>query len=298
MTQTAPLPPRSIAYLGPVGTYGEQASRRLAGLAAAPEAELLAQISIRNVVLALVAGRCGAAVVPVENSVEGGVSTCLDVLWESSLGQQEPLWIERSLVLPIRHALLSEGELPTISEVLSHPQALGQCSLWLQEHLPAALQLPTSSTAEAARLVKGSRFRAAIASLAAGQEHGLPVRAYPINDQPGNCTRFLLLRRGPAPLGSGDSSGGECTSLAFSLRGNVPGGLMQALQVFASRQLNMSRIESRPSKRELGEYVFFVDLETAGQGALLTEALGALAPLCEHLACFGSYPITDDTIEL
>jgi prephenate dehydratase len=237
-------------------------------------------------------------VVPVENSVEGGVSTCLDVLWESSLGQQDPLWIERSLVLPIRHALLSDGELPEISEVLSHPQALGQCSLWLQEHLPAALQLPTSSTAEAARLVKGSRFRAAIASVPAGREHGLPVRAYPINDQPGNCTRFLLLRRGPALVGSGDSSSGDCTSLAFSLRGNVPGGLMQALQVFASRQLNMSRIESRPSKRELGEYVFFVDLEIAGQGSLLTEALGALGPLCEHLACFGSYPITDDTVEL
>ena len=298
MTQTAPLPPSSIAYLGPVGTYGEQASRRLAALAAAPEAELLPQISIRNVVLSLLAGGCGAAVVPVENSVEGGVSTCLDVLWESSIGQQEPLWIERSLVLPIRHALLSEGELPAISEVLSHPQALGQCSLWLQEHMPAALQLPTSSTAEAARLVKGSRFRAAIASVPAGREHGLPVRAYPINDQPGNCTRFLLLRRGSALVGSGDSSSGDCTSLAFSLRGNVPGGLMQALQVFASRQLNMSRIESRPSKRELGEYVFFVDLETAGQGPLLTEALGALAPLCEHLACFGSYPITDDTVEL
>ena len=298
MTQTAPLPPSSIAYLGPVGTYGEQASRRLAALAAAPEAELLPQISIRNVVLALLAGGCGAAVVPVENSVEGGVSTCLDVLWESSIGQQEPLWIERSLVLPIRHALLSEGELPAISEVLSHPQALGQCSLWLQEHLPAALQLPTSSTAEAARLVKGSRFRAAIASVPAGREHGLPVRAYPINDQPGNCTRFLLLRRGSALVGSGDSSCGDCTSLAFSLRGNVPGGLMQALQVFASRKLNMSRIESRPSKRELGEYVFFVDLETAGQGPLLTEALGALGPLCEHLACFGSYPITDDTVEL
>ncbi len=293
MTEAVPLPPSSIAYLGPVGTYGEQASRRLAFLAAAPEAQLLPQISIRTVVLALLAGLCGAAVVPVENSVEGGVSTCLDVLWESSLGQQEPLWIERSLILPIRHALLSEGELADISEVLSHPQALGQCSLWLQEHLPAALQLSTSSTAEAARLVKGSRFRAAIASVPAGREHGLPLRAYPINDQPGNCTRFLLLRRGAPLLGSA-----ACTSLAFSLRGNQPGGLVQALQVFASRQLNMSRIESRPSKRELGEYVFFVDLETAGQGPLLAEALAALAPLCEHLACFGSYPITDDTVEL
>jgi len=291
---TLPLP-QTIAFLGPAGTYGEQASRRLADLLGVPEVNLQPQVGIRNVIQALQDGRCDAAVVPVENSVEGGVTTCLDVLWESGLSGAQLLGIERALILPIRHALLSEGDLDQISEVLSHPQALGQCSLWLQQHLPSALQLSTSSTAEAARMVRGSRFRAAIASRQAGFDHGLPERAYPINDQPGNCTRFLLLRR--LPRGGDEAGGGEAqaTSLAFSLHSNAPGGLVGALQCFAARHLNMSRIESRPSKRELGEYVFFVDLETEGQQDALKEAMEDLTPLCERLVCFGSYPIEDGT---
>jgi len=291
---TLPLP-QTIAFLGPAGTYGEQASRRLADLLGVQKPDLLPQVGIRNVIQALQEGRCDAAVVPVENSVEGGVTTCLDVLWESGLAGGQPLGIERALILPIRHALLSEGDLDQISEVLSHPQALGQCSLWLQQHLPSALQLSTSSTAEAARMVRGSRFRAAIASRKAGLDHGLPERAYPINDQPGNCTRFLLLRRLSAGPVEDWGVTGLATSLAFSLHSNAPGGLVQALQCFAARRLNMSRIESRPSKRELGEYVFFVDLETEGQKEAFHEALEALAPLCERLVCFGSYPIDDGT---
>jgi prephenate dehydratase len=291
---TLPLP-QTIAFLGPAGTYGEQASRRMAELLGVPEVNLQPQVGIRNVIQALQEGRCDAAVVPVENSVEGGVTTCLDVLWESGLEGAQPLGIERALILPIRHALLSEGELDQISEVLSHPQALGQCSLWLQQHLPAALQLSTSSTAEAARMVRGSRFRAAIASRQAGLDHGLPERAYPINDQPGNCTRFLLLRRLPRSVTAAGDGAGQATSLAFSLHSNAPGGLVAALQCFAARHLNMSRIESRPSKRELGEYVFFVDLETEGQLEALQGAIEALLPLCERLVCFGSYPIDDGT---
>ena len=291
---TRPLP-QTIAFLGPAGTYGEQASRRLAGILGAPEVNLQPQVGIRNVIQALQEGRCDAAVVPVENSVEGGVTTCLDVLWESGLEGAQPLGIERALILPIRHALLSEGDLDQISEVLSHPQALGQCSLWLQQHLPSALQLSTSSTAEAARMVRGSRFRAAIASRQAGLDHRLPERAYPINDQPGNCTRFLLLRRLPSGVAAAGDGAGQATSLAFSLHSNAPGGLVAALQCFAARRLNMSRIESRPSKRELGEYVFFVDLETEGQLEALRGAIEALTPLCERLVCFGSYPIDDGT---
>ena len=298
----APLlvPISAIAYLGPVGTYGEQAALRLANLANAPQARLLPQITIRNVMEALGSGLVDAAVVPVENSVEGGVTTCLDTLWESGAFQKTPLSIERALVLPIRHALLGDGSLDGITEVLSHPQALGQCSSWLQKHLPQALQLPTNSTAEAARMVKGSRFRAAIASQSAALKHGLAELAYPINDQQGNCTRFLLLR------GSlkAQIEAASCTSLAFSLHANSPGGLVEALQVFAKRQLNMSRIESRPSKRELGEYVFFVDLnwpseaisQPQQQQQQLIETLQELQPLCERLIEFGTYPITDDAV--
>ena len=271
-----------FAFLGPAGTYGEQATRQLAELEGVANPELVPQLGIRAVVQALAQGNCDAAVVPVENSVEGGVTACLDALWE-----HPDLSVARALVLPIRHALLGSGPIAGVSEVLSHPQALAQCSQWLSEHLPQALQLPTSSTAEAARMVAGSRFRAAIASQQAGTEHGLLELAYPINDVAGNCTRFLLLRRGPR------SSDGPMASLAFSLHSNQPGALLEALGCFAQRGLNMGRIESRPSKREMGEYIFFVDLELPDGSTPLEAALAELAPLCEHLALFGAYPITN-----
>ena len=280
-----------VAFLGPAGTYGEQAARQLAHLEGLAEANLIPQQGIRAVVQALAGGDCDAAVVPVENSVEGGVTACLDALW-----QHPDLAVARALVLPIRHALLGSGPMEGVSEVLSHPQALAQCSQWLADHLPRALQLPTSSTAEAARMVAGSRFRAAVASLEAAREHGLEVLAYPINDVAGNCTRFLLLRRAPR------SPVGPLASLAFSLQANRPGALLEALSCFARRQLNMTRIESRPSKREMGEYIFFVDLELgqplaegpAAEGAgQLEAALAELRPLCEHLVLFGTYPLTN-----
>lgn len=269
-----------LAYLGPVGTYGEQAAKQLATLADL-DAELIPKPGIQAVIRSLAEGDCEAAVVPVENSVEGGVTSCLDALW-----QYPDLAICRGLVLPIRHALLGSGPLQGISEVLSHPQALAQCPQWLANHLPGALQLPTSSTAEAARLVRGSRFRAAIASLEAAREHGLEVIAYPINDVAGNCTRFLLLRRqSPVPVD------GPHASLAFSLQANRPGALLEALGCFANEGLNMSRIESRPSKRSMGEYIFFVDLDLKDGSAPLERAMAALKPHCERLVLFGVYPL-------
>jgi len=270
-----------IAFLGPVGTYGEQAAIRLCALEGIEAPQFIPQVGIRAVVKAVAEGRCEAAVVPVENSVEGGVTACMDALWE-----HPELRVARALVLPIRHALLGSGPLEGVSEVLSHPQALAQCSQWLGEQLPTALQLPTSSTADAARMVAGSRFRAAIASLQAAEEHGLQVLAYPINDVAGNCTRFLLLQQGERTLA------GPMASLAFSLHANRPGALLDALACFAHRDLNMTRIESRPSKREMGEYIFFVDLELPQGEAPLRQALEELRPLCEHLAVFGAYPIT------
>ncbi len=274
-----------LAFLGPVGTYGERAAQQLVQLEGLAEVTFVPQAGIRAVIQSLASGDCEAAVVPVENSVEGGVTTCLDALWE-----HPDLAIARALVLPIRHALLGSGPLEGISEVLSHPQALAQCAQWLEQNLPTALQLPTSSTAEAARLVRGSRFRGAIASLEAAEEHGLSVIAYPINDVPGNCTRFLLLRRGER------SSEGPLVSLAFSLLSNRPGALLEALGCFAGEGLNMSRIESRPSKREMGEYIFFVDLECGEAVESLERALARLRPLCEHLVLFGAYPLTTATL--
>ena len=272
--------PTRIAFLGPAGTYGEQAAAALIDLERLPDPEFVPCKGLRSVVEQLASGDCSAAVVPVENSVEGGVTAILDALWT-----HRELCIRRALVLPIRHALLSHGALSGITEVLSHPQALAQCSGWLADHLPEALQLPTSSTAEAARMVAGSRFRAAIASRQAGAEHDLDELAFPVNDVPGNRTRFLLLQRGER------RHSGDVASLAFSLQRNAPGALLEALGCLARQSLNMSRIESRPSKRELGEYVFFVDVDLIAEpSSALQDLLTDLEPLCEHLAHFGAYP--------
>ena len=150
--------PTRLAFLGPAGTYGEQAARVLIEQDALEDVQLVPCVGLRSVVEQLAGGQCDAAVVPIENSVEGGVTATLDALWS-----HPELCIRRALVLPIQHALLGSGPLSRVTEVLSHPQALAQCSGWLAQHLPDALQLPTSSTAEAARMVAGSPFRAAIA---------------------------------------------------------------------------------------------------------------------------------------
>ena len=279
--------PTQVAFLGPQGTYGEQAARALVGLEGFLNPELLPCVGLRAVVEHLATDRCDAAVVPVENSVEGGVTATLDALWA-----HPTLCIRRAVVMPIRHALLSSGGLQDISEVLSHPQALAQCSGWLTAYLPGALQLPTSSTAEAAKMVTGSKFRAAIASRSMGQDRGLKELVFPINDVAGNCTRFLLLQRGER------RQQGDVASIAFSLPGNSPGALLEALGCVASLGLNMSRIESRPSKRELGEYVFFVDVELPGVAAdALDQLTEALRPLCENLLNFGAYPSSEITLE-
>lgn len=271
-----------VAFLGPEGTYAEKAALALAELENLSTPTLVPCLGLRSVVETAANGKCDAAVVPIENSVEGGVTTSLDALWSN-----QKLCIRRALVLPIQHALISNGELNEISEVLSHPQALAQCSGWLSKHLPHALQLSTSSTAEAVRMIKGSHFRAAIASRKAGHSQNFKELAFPINDVAGNRTRFVLLQRG------NPGHDGDISSLAFSLHTNAPGALLEALSCIASLGLNMTRIESRPSKRELGEYVFFIDVElsNAPKGAS-AELIKALQPLCDHLIHFGAYPST------
>ena len=266
-----------VAYLGPKGTYAEKAAKALAALEKLDSPLFLPCQGLRAVVDHLANNLCEAAVVPIENSVEGGVTSTLDSLW-----RHKNLFIHRALVLPIKHSLLSSGSLSSISEVLSHPQALAQCSKWLDEHLPNAVQLPTNSTAEAIRMVKGSSFRAAIGSKDANED--INNIAYPINDIEGNCTRFILLNKNDI------KKEGNKASMAFSLKSNSPGSLLKALNCIASLGLNMSRIESRPSKRELGEYVFFIDLDLDNSNHQDYERIKEeLSPLCTHIINFGCY---------
>ncbi len=274
--------PTQVAYLGPEGTYAEKAALTLTELEKIDNPEFVPCVGLRSVVEHVATERCDAAVVPIENSVEGGVSGSLDALWSNP-----KLFIRRAIILPIRHCLLGCGSITEISEVLSHPQALAQCSEWLNLNLPNALQLPTNSTAEAVRMVAGSKFRAAIASKSERNLEKLSKLAYPINDVIGNRTRFVLLQREEVHQES------DISSVAFSLHSNSPGALLKALECIAKLGLNMSRIESRPSKRELGEYIFFVDVEISGDNQKLQrEMLNDLHPFCEHLVHFGSYPNT------
>ncbi len=282
--------PNKVAYLGPKGTYAERAAFALAKLENLEQAEFLPCSGIRSVIEHVATKHCEAAVVPIENSVEGGVTTTLDSLWSYS-----NIFIQRALVIPIRHALISCGDLKDISEVLSHPQALAQCSSWLSQNLPNALQLPTSSTSEAVRMVQGSKFRAAIGSRKASSGiKGLHNISYPINDLAGNRTRFILINNLDTASKTKPQEHVNIASIAFSLHKNTPGSLLKALNCIADLKLNMSRIESRPSKRELGEYIFFIDIELNKNHALINTRLKeALDPLCEHIVSFGSYPSTE-----
>lgn len=273
--------PLSIAHLGPSGTYTEMAALVCAELLDAAEpAQLCPYPSIVQAIASVAEQQSQLAVVPVENSIEGGVGVTLDTVW-----QLNRLQIQQALVLPISHALISCAEtIEQIQTVYSHPQALAQCQGWLTQHLPKAQLVPANSTTESLQYLKQDPTAAAIASQRAAQIYHLPVLAYPVNDHPDNCTRFWV-------LSLAKSNAGSHTSLAFSLPANRPGGLMSALQVFAQRDLNLSRIESRPSKRSLGDYLFFVDIEASLQSIEVQAAIQELEQYSETLKLFGSYSI-------
>ena len=265
---------KQVAYLGPKGTYAEKAAHILSKLANFDSPIFVPCNGLHSVIKSIAYNNCDAAVVPIENSVEGGVTATLDALWKFP-----NIFINKAIVLPIKHALISDGELSIISEVLSHPQALAQCSVWLSENLPNAIALPTNSTSEAVNMVKGSKFRAAIGSKSLTAMEGLKELAFPINDVPGNCTRFVLLSK------ELNSNSANIASFAFSLISNKPGALLKAINYIADFGFNMSKIESRPSKRELGEYIIYIDLEIDHQHNIenFLELKSQLMKLCLSL---------------
>lgn len=271
----------SVAYLGPQGTYAEAAALAYTNNLAEEgreKAQLYPYPSIAQTLLALAQGQTHLAVVPVENSVEGSVSNTLDTMWELST-----LQIQHSLILPISHALISCAKsLATVRSVYSHSQALAQCQGWLEQSLPSVELVSTNATTEALHYLSDQKTAAAIASPRAAELYNLPVLACPINDSPENSTRFWV-------LGLESSKSGNQTSLAFSVPANVPGALVKPLFCFASRGINLSRIVSRPTKRAIGEYLFFVDLEADAREASVQSALEELTTCTKTLKIFGSY---------
>lgn len=273
-----------IAHLGPAGTYAESAALACAKwLEQRVEEDIQLQSfpSITQTLRAVAEGKTQFAVVPVENSIEGSVTVTLDTLW-----QIDVLKVQQALVLPISNALISRAAtIEQIQVIYSHPQALAQCQRWLETFGPAAQLIPTNSTTEALQHLDDDPTIGAIASQRAAQLYQLPILAHPINDHPDNCTRFWVLSLEPLSVGSH-------TSIAFSLPANVPGALMKPLQILADRGINMSRIESRPTKRSLGEYLFFIDFEASTDTKTVQSALQELQDCTETLKIYGSYNIS------
>jgi prephenate dehydratase len=272
-----------IAHLGPRGTNTETVALAYADWlqqTQGQEAQLVPYPSIGQTLHSAADQTADLAIVPVENSTEGSIGVTLDTLWERG-----NLQIQQELVLPIIHVLLSRGQaLEEVVKVYSHPQALGQCQKWLAQHLPQAELIATNSTSEAVQLIPHEPTAAAIAAPRAAQLFNVPVLRAGINDYADNCTRFWVLGRQPSQHGSH-------TALAFTVPANVPGALVHPLQTLAQRQINLCRIESRPTKRSLGEYLFFMDLEVSQDEERLQEALAELGQYTEILKHFGSYRV-------
>ncbi|MBD0267691.1 MAG: prephenate dehydratase, partial [Cyanobacteria bacterium Co-bin8] len=201
-----------------------------------------------------------------------------DTLW-----QLDHLRIQHALVLPIAHVFVSQAQdISAVDLVYSHPQALAQCQQWIEKNVPQAKLVPASSTTEALQHLRENPNAAAISSERAAELYQLPILAQGINDYADNCTKFWVLGLTPA------KSGGH-TFLAFSLPVNAPGALLKPLQIFAKYSINLSRIESRPTKRSLGDYLFFVDLEASITTDATQTALNELTTCTETLKTFGSY---------
>ena len=276
----------SIAHLGPTGTHTETAALAYTQWLQETQQQdsiLCPYPSIAQTLQAVAKQEANFAVVPVENSTEGSVTITLDTLW-----QLEGLQIQKALVLPITHALLSHASsLEEIKTLYSHPQALAQCQKALETYLPQVQLVPTASTVEALRYLStepNQRESGAIASSRASQLYNLPILISSLNDYPDNCTRFWV-------VGLEVATSGNYISLGFSTPANQPGALVRPLSVFAKREINLTRIESRPTKRSLGEYLFFIDIEGNATQAHVKAALEDLPQYTEVLKIFGNYDV-------
>lgn len=269
--------PLVVSYLGPEGTYTEEAARARFGTADA----YLPFGTIDEVIAMVEKGGARVAVVPVENSTEGSVARTLDVLVDT------PLQVVGEIMLPIHHQLLTQtANLKDITEVSAHPQALAQCRAWLDKHLPHAKRIAAASNAAAAHDAQGfnNTHRAAIASARAATVYGLPMLAKNIEDSKVNTTRFLVLGHDRV-----SPTGNDRTSLVCSVA-NKSGTLYALLSVFAEAGINMTKLESRPSPSGLWDYVFFIDIDGHIQDAAIADPLDRLHEHATFVKVLGSYP--------
>ncbi len=275
--------PQRVAYLGPAGTFSEQAAVQFFG----SSIEHVPCVSFDEVFQAAAAGTAQFGVVPVENSTEGVVTRSLDLLLTS------PLHIVGEISLLVRHHLLRKGEgsLKGIEAVLAHPQALAQCQGWLSKHLPGAERRAVSSNAEGARLAATNPAWAAIASDRAGTEFGLHIAAHAIQDDAFNRTRFAVVCL-PQTLAAPQASGKDCVSLVVSVP-NRPGAVHDILVPLKQHGVSMTRFESRPARSGQWEYFFYIDVEGHPSQPHVAAALEDLRRLCAFYKVLGTYPVGD-----
>jgi prephenate dehydratase len=270
---------KKIAYLGPAGTYTEQAA-----IAYDPSADRVPQSSVHGVSEAVEQGTADEGIVALENSLEGSVTDVLDLLIHDST-----LNVRAEVVIPIDHCLLVRPgtALDAVEVVFSHPQALGQCRRFIEERLRGAQIVAALSTVSAVEdMKKSDRPTAAIAPKRAAELYDANILMEGVQDHSGNATRFVVLAREDHP-----PTGDDKTSVAFTFEEeDKPGQLYMAMGEFASRGINLSRVESRPSKESLGRYVFLIDLVGHRTDPGVRDALEAIHTFASTLKLFGSYP--------
>jgi prephenate dehydratase len=277
--------PLRVTYLGPEGTFTEDALRAAIG---SSDVQAIASPTVYDAIVAVDEGKADRALVPFENSIEGAVRSTLDTLAFDA----ESVTIVGEHDHPISHSLIARSELALseIEVVLSHPQANAQCAHFVRRELPQAEVRSVASTAEAVRAVSESeRPWAALGAASAARIYGCAVLRQGVEDSPDNLTRFVWL----APAGTEVGGDGAWrTTLVFSELGeDHPGALVDALTEFSRRDVNLTRIESRPLRRGLGRYMFFLDLEGAEGDAVVAEAIDALRAKAETVRILGSYPV-------
>ncbi|OGX45877.1 MAG: chorismate mutase [Omnitrophica WOR_2 bacterium RIFCSPLOWO2_12_FULL_51_8] len=263
-----------IAYLGPEATFTNLAAIKRFG----SRVEYVACDSITSVFREVERDGADYGVVPIENSIEGAVTHTLDMFMDSELE------ICSQVVLDVTHNLLANCPKEKIRRVYSNPQVFGQCRIWLRENLPGIETIEVSSTTRAAQIAARERGSACIASLLAAKVYKLKVASSRIEDSPHNITRFLVIgKTGARP------TGGDKTSILFSIKDRL-GALHDILKCFKSNKINLTKIESRPSKKKAWDYCFFVDLEGHIAHPRLTRALRQLENQCTYFKVLGSYP--------
>ena len=274
-----------IAYLGPRGSFAEAAVRSLTD---GRDVELIAAASVQAALDSARDGSADLALVPIENSVEGSVSVTLD-----ELANGKRLVIVDEVVIPVRFALIARSgtSLDDVRRISTHPHAQAQVRHWLAEHVPDAHVIPAMSTAAAAAAVADDQaFDAAVSQRIAAEIYGLEVLAEDIQDNDDAYTRFILVRLPGAIPGP---TGADKTTLSLYMKQDEPGALLAILTEFAVRGVNLTRIESRPTKKALGDYYFSVDIEGHVADSRVSEALMGLHRVCLDVRFLGSYPRHD-----